>query len=93
MWSKTQQPLSTNKLMRRLLRFVSYNTDLYVAYRECGQYAAAAARLRRAHKLITLVDRVIAQGADIAQPDWVNVRLLDRHIGAMVPALGNPPGF
>ena len=74
----------TNRLMRRLLRFLNYNSDLYIYYRQRGDYHAAVQRLARVSKLVDVADQAEREGkSQLSWADWATFRMARKH-SAMV---------
>jgi hypothetical protein len=77
-------PIDTDKLVRRVLRFVQFNVDRYIQHRDQGHYHLAIQRLLRLRKLIAVVELAKHRGATIAPFDVANIILVGRHIDAML---------
>jgi len=69
-----------SELTNRLLRFIYYNTERYIEHRKQGEYALAVRRLVRLRGLIQAAYQV----GPMAPHDFVNVKLTEKHISAML---------
>ena len=71
---------ATNKLMRRVLRFLDYNAELYVRYRHRGDYHEAVRRLQRVSKLVAVADQAAREGkCELNWTDSATLTLARQH--------------
>lgn len=71
---------ATNPLMQRVLRFLDYNSELYVRYRHHGDYHAALQRLERMSKLAAVADQAEREGkCQLSWQDWATLELARKH--------------
>lgn len=76
--------LVTNRLMRRVLRFLDYNAELYVRCRQRGDYHEAVWRLRRVSRLVDVAEQAEREGK--SELSWIDRATLElaRHHSSMV---------
>lgn len=81
----------SNPLMQRVMRFINYNSELYIRHRRHGEYNHAVARLERLSRLVGVVDQAEREGrCQLSWNDWATIKLARSHVGmilgrAMVP--------
>jgi hypothetical protein len=79
-----RRPVTTDRLINRVLRFIRYNFYQYQAHRQRGEYQLAVQRLRRMQSLIVVLrDIETTRGGCMAIGDDTEIRRLEQHIDAM----------
>jgi hypothetical protein len=81
--------MTADRLMNRVLRFISYNFHCYRTHRTDGEYSLAVERLERTRRLIAIARHVQAvRDSQIDAADDNEIKLLERHIDAMFDPAG-----
>lgn len=82
---------SSNRLMRRIMRFIEYNTACYIHHRIQHEYMQAVDRLRKLNKLVEVIKEADRQGkCELSWNDWTMVRQVRCHVATMFGATVAP---